>query len=65
VRRERIAVPLLRDERPELQLRELARIVAERAGMGHDSTAEPGAEPGLDVTPEDAPSAPIGFRAAR
>ncbi|MBA2254682.1 MAG: carbon-nitrogen hydrolase, partial [Chloroflexi bacterium] len=32
VRRERIAVPLLRDERPELQLRELARIVAERAG---------------------------------
>ena len=68
VRRERIALPLLRDERPELQLRELARIVAERAGLSQparDSTAEPGAEPGLDVAPEDAPSPPIGFRAAR
>jgi predicted amidohydrolase len=65
VRRERIALPLLRDERPELQLRELARIVAERAGMAHDSTAEPGAEAGLDVAPELAPGNPIGFRAAR
>ena len=42
VRRERIALPLLRDERPELQVRELARIVAERAGLAHDSTAETG-----------------------
>ncbi len=33
VRRERIALPLLRDERPELHVRELARIIAERAGM--------------------------------
>jgi predicted amidohydrolase len=49
VRRERIALPLLRDERPELQVRELDRIVAERAGLGTDSTAEPGAAPGLDV----------------
>jgi predicted amidohydrolase len=49
VRRERIALPLLRDERPELQVRELDRIVAERAGLGADSTAEPGAAPGLDV----------------
>jgi predicted amidohydrolase len=49
VRRERIALPLLRDERPELQVRELERIVAERAGLGVDSTAEPGAAPGLDV----------------
>jgi predicted amidohydrolase len=65
VRRERIGLPLLRDERPEVQLRELARIVAERAGLGHDTTAEPGSEPGLDVAPEDAPPAPIGFRAAR
>jgi predicted amidohydrolase len=38
-RRERIVLPLLRDERPELQVRELARIVAERAGMAPDSTA--------------------------
>ena len=51
VRRERIALPLLRDERPELQARELARIIAERAGLAADSTAEPGAEPGLDVAP--------------
>jgi predicted amidohydrolase len=64
VRRERIALPLLRDERPELQLRELARIVAERSGMARDSTAEAGAEPGLDVAPDPAAHAPIGFRTA-
>ena len=52
VRRERIALPLLRDERPELHVRELQRIVDERAGLGTpDSTAEAGAEPGLDVAP--------------
>ena len=39
IRRERIGLPLLRDERPELQIRELGRIVAERAGMAPDSTA--------------------------
>ncbi len=42
VRRERIALPLLRDERPELEVRELERIVAERAGLAFDSTAGPG-----------------------
>jgi predicted amidohydrolase len=67
VRRERIALPLLRDERPEWNLR---RIIAERAGMADDSTAERGAEPGLDVVPSEPPSEPIGFdvhrgRAAR
>jgi predicted amidohydrolase len=62
VRRERLTLPLLRDERPELHLRELARIMAERAGMARDSTAEAGSEPGLDVRPEDPPSEPIGFR---
>ena len=36
IRRERIVLPLLRDERPELQIRELGRIVAERAGMAPD-----------------------------
>jgi predicted amidohydrolase len=51
VRRERIALPLLRDERLELQARELGRIIAERAGFTPDTTAEPGAEPGLDVAP--------------
>jgi predicted amidohydrolase len=62
VRRERIALPLLRDERPELNLRELSRIVAERAGLATDSTADPGAEPGLDVQPAEDLGAPIGFR---
>ena len=44
-----MALPLLRDERPELQVRELIRIIAERAGLADDSTAEADAEPGLDV----------------
>ncbi len=39
VRRERIALPLLRDERPELMVRELQRIVAERAGLAPDGAA--------------------------
>ena len=43
IRRERIALPLLRDERPELTQREIDRIVRERAGLAPDSTAEPGA----------------------
>ncbi|HEX9044254.1 MAG TPA: nitrilase-related carbon-nitrogen hydrolase [Candidatus Limnocylindrales bacterium] len=34
VRRERMAMPLLREERPELVAREFARIVRERAGLG-------------------------------
>jgi predicted amidohydrolase len=71
VRRERIALPLLRDERLEWQLRELGRVVLERAGMALDSTAEWGAPPGFDVAPaEPAPSdasasAPIPFRKPR
>jgi len=40
VRRERIALPLLRDERPELLVRELERIVAERAGLAPDTTGD-------------------------
>jgi predicted amidohydrolase len=58
LRRERIALPLLRDERPELQARELERVVAERAGLAVDSTAAEGAEPGLDVAPPLRPSRP-------
>jgi predicted amidohydrolase len=49
IRRERIGLPLLRDERLELAARELDRIISERAGQAPDSTAEDGAEPGLDV----------------
>jgi predicted amidohydrolase len=65
VRRERVALPLLRDERLELQARELSRVIAERAGFAPDSTAEPGAEPGLDVEPADPVREPIGFAARR
>jgi predicted amidohydrolase len=50
VRRERIALPLLRDERPELLVRELARIVAERAGLVDEHAAEPASLPG-DIAP--------------
>jgi hypothetical protein len=49
VRRERIALPLLRDERPELVAREWRRLIAERAGLAVDTTAEDGSEPGFDV----------------
>jgi predicted amidohydrolase len=62
VRRERVALPLLRDERPELAVRELSRIVAERAGMHPDTTADDGAGPGLDVAPGDPIERPIGFQ---
>ena len=44
-----IAVPLLRDERPELVAREWRRLIAERAGLAADTTAEGGSEPGFDV----------------
>jgi len=54
VRRERIALPLLRDERPELVVREFQRIVAERAGLAGDTTAEAGSQPGFDVAAEAA-----------
>ena len=60
VRRERIALPLLRDERLELQARELGRVIAERAGLATDTTAEPGAAPGLDVAPDRATAARDG-----
>jgi NAD+ synthase (glutamine-hydrolysing) len=46
VRRERVTLPLLRDERLELQAREINRIVAERAGLEIDSTDPmPGGDP--------------------
>jgi hypothetical protein len=41
VRRERIGLPLLRDERPELHLRELRRILAERTDLDLDEASEP------------------------
>ena len=42
VRRERIGLPLLRDERPELHLRELRRILAHRTDLELDEASEPG-----------------------
>jgi predicted amidohydrolase len=44
VRRERVGLPLLRDERPELHLRELRRILAERTDMGIDQASEPASQ---------------------
>ncbi|MDQ3492343.1 MAG: carbon-nitrogen hydrolase [Chloroflexota bacterium] len=57
VRRERIAVPLLRDERPEVVLRQLERIVRERAGVD----SPPGDEPSMAG---DEPSAEVPGQAA-
>jgi hypothetical protein len=54
VRRQRVAMPLLRDERPEVVLRQLERIVRERAGELVDDTAERGSLPGFDVALEPA-----------
>ena len=51
IRRERIGLPLLRDERPELEVRELERIVAQRAGLVREAVAPDDAELGLDVAP--------------
>jgi predicted amidohydrolase len=45
VRRERIGLPLLRDERLELQARELARLVAARAQLPGDETDSAEASP--------------------
>jgi predicted amidohydrolase len=49
IRRERIALPLLRDERPELIVREFERIVAERAGLAGDEAASDGTAETADV----------------
>jgi predicted amidohydrolase len=62
LRRERLSLPLLRDERPELQVRELTRIVSERAGLASDTTADELAEAGLDVAQGDPVRLPLGFR---
>ncbi len=62
LRRERVALPLLHDERLELHAREIGRIIAERAGLAPDTTADALAEPGLDVAPGDPVREPIGFR---
>jgi predicted amidohydrolase len=65
IRRSRISLPLLPDERLELQARELARVVAERAGLAADSTADADAEPGLDLAPGLAPARAAASRSRR
>jgi predicted amidohydrolase len=49
VRRERISLPLLRDERPELVAREWRRLIAERAGLADDASSEPRSARALDA----------------
>ena len=44
VRRERIALPLLRDEQPDTVARQLERIVRERAGFSPDGTTDGAAD---------------------
>src|SRR6185369_2906734 len=65
VRRERISLPLLRDERLELQAREMTRLIAERAGLGGDAAGDPEAEAGADVPALELGRAAIGFAARR
>jgi predicted amidohydrolase len=65
VRRERISLPLLRDERLELQVRELARIVAERSGLATASTADEDAEAGPDGAAAELPPREVGLARGR
>ena len=63
LRRERLTLPLLRDERLELEARELGRIIAERSGMAGDEpiedlAVEPGYEPGARAQGEEAVDLP-------
>ena len=51
IRRERIGLPLLRDERLELEVRELDRVIAQRAGLATAPAVGAGPEPGMDVVP--------------
>jgi hypothetical protein len=54
VRRERIGLPLLRDERPELHLRELRRILAERTETTLEVASELPAGPRSKAKARDA-----------
>lgn len=60
LRRERVTLPLLRDERPDLVAREWRRLIAERAGLAADSTAEVGSFLGFDVAVDDALEPAVG-----
>lgn len=60
LRRERLSLPLLRDERLELQARELGRIIAQRAGIAVEVAAE---DAGVDTAAEDAAAELVQLRA--
>ena len=62
IRRERIALPLLRDERPELNVRELQpdRGRAGRPGRRHDTPSRARSRVSTS-SPAEPPSEPIGF----
>jgi len=63
IRRERIALPVLRDERPELVVRELDRIVAERAGLAPDGAADEAPVAPVEMTtPRPRPAAAMPRR---
>ena len=70
VRRERIALPLLRDERPELVAREWRRLIAERAGLargldgggGRDGRVRRGGGPMTGSRPSRCSSCPTSSR---
>jgi predicted amidohydrolase len=57
LRRERIALPLLRDERPEIVLRQLEGIVRRRAGEAAEPDPAPEPGPGRDANAEAGPHA--------
>jgi NAD+ synthase (glutamine-hydrolysing) len=59
IRRERIGLPLLRDERPELEVRELERIVAQRAGLAREAVAPDAGEPAVRAGGPDLEVVPI------
>jgi hypothetical protein len=40
VRRQRVATPLLRDERPEMVARQLERLIRQRAGTAEEEPPE-------------------------
>jgi predicted amidohydrolase len=68
VRRERLALPLLRDERLELEARELGRIIAERAELSSPSSDAMATATGSDLAPTAAthrPDEPIRLRERR
>jgi predicted amidohydrolase len=60
VRRERVSLPLLRDERPELHLRELRRILTDRTGIAAGGDIGDPLSEGAGDRPTAEPREPVG-----